>query len=130
MGKYKLLSEAEYQREWRKKNPEKAYQYSRTWRKKHRDKYNKSSRELNRRKRTEIRRLLGDSCTICGYKPKKEQKNLSCHEIYGKTHKDNPWYIFNNIKDFILMCKRCHKTLHVYHLYKTKMEKLEKLLKD
>jgi len=130
LGKYKLLNDKEYQREWYQKNKDKAKQYQKTYREKHRDKYNKSNREQSRKKRAEIRQMLGNSCTLCGWIPKKGQKNLSCHEIHGKTHKDNPYYIIKNIKNFIPLCKHCHKTLHLYHRYKTKIEELEKLLKD
>jgi len=125
------------QRRWQKENRDKCREYQRRYRAKHRGRYNKYSREKNKQLRQRIRNILGNKCVVCGYTPlpissKKKFKGarLSCHEIHGRPHKDNPWYILNNIGDFILICEFCHRALHLYHRYKNKIEELEKYLED
>jgi len=117
-------------REHYKNNLELMRNRARKYREENREKWTKMMRESQRRKRKQVEELLGDSCTICGLKPKKGQRGLTTHEIHGKPHIPSPYFVFKNSENFVMMCILCHKALHRYHQYKTKMEELEKLLKD
>ena len=120
------LGKEEYnrrQREWNKRNPEKQLERDRNYRNKHRQKYNEARLNQIKRKWIEVMTILGDVCSICKHKGK---RRVSCHEIYGKPHKGNPWYVLKHIERFIPLCDTCHKSVHRYHEYKKEIEELEK----
>lgn len=64
---------------------------------------NKRKEKLYRK----IIKLLGSKCTICS-----STKNIVFHEIHGRPHPFNVYYISNHIEDFIPMCRKCHNLLH------------------
>jgi len=95
-----------------------------------RENYNKYRLQQYHKVREKIEGLLGNTCSICGYKPKKGQRRLQSHEIHGKKHESSVYYILSHIEDFVPLCKTCHQTVHFYHLYKKQFEKLEKILSE
>lgn len=115
------------QRKWFKENPKKRKEYDDRYRKRNRKKYNKRRRDQIRDKWNEVISILGDKCIVCGLKTR-SRRRVSFHEIHGKPHKTNPWYILKHIKDFVPVCESCHKTIHKYHKYKEKIEQLEKFI--
>lgn len=73
-------------------------------------------------------KLVGTKCIICGTK-----NNLHFHEIHGKDHARNIYYVINHPEDFIVICPAHHGILHFinkpmiyndYLRYKSKFDKL------
>jgi hypothetical protein len=57
-----------------------------------------------------IRKKLGNKCLFCGFES--IQRNVA-HEIHGKDHHTkSQYYILNNLKDFVPLCRYCHKSVH------------------
>lgn len=95
----------------------------RRYRKKHRKKYNERRRNQNIIIRKKLYQILGNKCIICGVTSNKP-KGIIFHEIHGKPHKDNPYYILNHIEDFVPLCKNCHSTYHRFIRYMDRFIKL------
>jgi hypothetical protein len=91
---------------WREQNPLKAKANLQKWRKK---------------LWTEIDRLLGTKCVICG------RKGTIRHEIHGKKHPNSLLYIIKHYKDFVRLCTLCHGSIH--HLRSASNPNLQKFLK-
>jgi len=154
MGKYRDLEKRrKYLKEWYQKNKEKILEQQRKYRETHPDKrtykdrksknpekFLKQRREYMSRYIQELRRrienLIGNKCILCG-----ENKKLCFHEIYGKNHYiicksysncTTLKYILKNIKDFVPLCRQCHKCLHLYKKIKNtkKFKELEQILSE
>lgn len=111
-------------REYNKKYPEKCRERERRYRVKHRKEYNERKTKQIKRKWKEVMDILGDKCMVCGRG--NVNRRVSFHEVHGREHKENPWYIFKHIGDFVPLCRFCHKALHRYHQYKEEIEELER----
>jgi hypothetical protein len=66
-------------------------------------------RNLRRRLliKNRIEEIIGKYCSICG------KDNECFHEIHGREHVHSYKYILDNINDFVPLCYKCHKGLHV-----------------
>jgi len=100
-------SQKKAMRKWREQNRKhlKEYEHNRYLNRKeiikeNRDRSEKECWEI-------INDALGISCLFC-----QSQKYLRCHEIHGKTHTISPWFIKNNLKDFVRLCHDCHRHVH------------------
>ena len=51
--------------------------------------YNEYRIQQYREVRKKVEELLGNICSICGYKPKEGQRKLQSHEIHGKKHENS-----------------------------------------
>lgn len=51
--------------------------------------------------------FLGSNCIFCGSK-----KRVCYHQIYGKRHIDNKYYILRHKENFVPLCFNCHTSLH------------------
>lgn len=81
--------------------------------KKYHDKHHKDIARKQAIIREEIRRLmiqiLGKTCVICG----SEDNKPLYHEKHGKKHNpSNQYYYKKHMKDFVPMCRSCHRALH------------------
>jgi predicted HNH restriction endonuclease len=87
-------------------------EYDRRYRERHRKRYNAKRRRQNRTIWEKVKSILGDSCCVCGTKPIEGKRRIGFHEIHGKSHKENPYYILKHLSDFVPLCHQCHKSLH------------------
>ena len=82
--------------------------------------YNIDTRKKVRQKSFDV---VGNSCVICGSK-----ENLILHEIHGKPHDaSNIYKTLNNSKDFVAVCFRHHRLIHLIATIKDDKE-LERVL--
>lgn len=103
-------------------------EYDKHWRNNHRKEYNSRRLRKNREMWGKIILILGDKCVGCGKQVKK--RRISFHEIYGKSHKENPYYVLKHIEDFLPLCSHCHSSLHTVARHKKLIELLMKILGD
>jgi len=82
----------------RRKNVEKYLKYHREY-----------QRKFKKRQNEKIKKILGDNCFFCGFKPK---RRISAHEIHGNKHSETSSYILNHIEDFVPLCSYCHRAVH------------------
>lgn len=96
----------------------------RKYRQAHKVELARKSRKYKRTRRLKCLRELGDKCIICG-----STKKIKFHEIYGKDHdKYEAWgYVLKHLKDFVPMCRDCHRALH--HLAKKRKMDMEEFLR-
>ena len=67
---------------------------------------------------------IGSQCILCNSK-----RNLLSHEIYGKEHPSSLYYLIENSKDFVKLCRGCHRALHIVAEPSFNLEKFLELLK-
>lgn len=98
----------------------------RIWRRKNRNKENEYNRNFRKKRYVKARKLIGDTCIICGSKDK-----IKFHEIYGKSHYgyETSCYILNHKEDFIPLCRDCHRAIHQLAGKQIKLKKLLELLR-
>jgi len=96
----------------------------------------KRQHELQQEYRRKAFSIIGDRCIICDSKNRTKSigkhRNTHCfHEIYGKSHKTNSMsYILKYPKRFVLVCRQCHKWIHVLmDVFNLNWEEI-KLLRD
>ena len=80
---------------------------------KFRDKRSMNRYLKNRRFRikSEILKILGNKCLLC-----QTSKSLRFHNKSFKNHNNtSPDYILRNIKEFTVLCQRCHAGVHFLH---------------
>ena len=94
-------------KKYRDKNKEKIRAYQKQYRKKNRESIRQRNREYVKKLKRQIDQILGTKCVICG-----STERLRCHEIYGKPHIYNLYYVINHSEDFVRMCEFCHKFVH------------------
>jgi len=96
----------------------KCKEYGKNYRNCHRKKYNIARLKKSKKTWQKIMDITGDKCIACGkQKPipqylSGQKRRISFHEIHGKKHKDNPWYILKHLEDFVPLCQSCHTSLH------------------
>lgn len=95
-----------YAKDYRNKNINKVLENGQNW------------RDKNKIKKIE---LIGNKCIICGSK-----NYVDYHEIHGKKHTPSLLYYIKHFKDFIPLCRDCHKSLH--GLMRLNDEELNKIL--
>ena len=69
-----------------------------------------------------LRELIGDTCILCHEvsnpknrrKPKKPD-NIIFHEIHWKEHSHTRSYYYDHPKDFVPVCRECHRMIHILH---------------
>jgi len=122
----------EYHKEYRRKHPEKIREIEKRYKENHREEYKRRQRKYegerrrkypekailsalkqNQKMREKINMILGKKCIICNFESEEGQKNLICHEIYGREHERGYYYILNHIDDFVRICKFCHRAIHI-----------------
>lgn len=110
------LHRKEYMRKHHRDNRERV--------KKHRKKYEK---KRHTKSRVKLLVLIGDKCIICNTK-----YNIEFHEKYFREYNrgSRNLYKLKNYKDFIPMCSRHHKILHIIrNITDLDYDKLKQLLK-
>lgn len=67
-----------------------------------------------KKKRIKTYFKLGGACALCGKEHDVERtKSYNFHEIYGREHISNPYKVYNNSDDFIILCAgSCHNYVH------------------
>lgn len=68
----------------------------------------------NRIHKQELREQLGDKCFLCGFKGYYGDR-MTLHEIHFKKHPIRLWYYEKHIEDFVLLCFKCHQSVHWLH---------------
>ena len=104
-------------KEYRLKNQEKTNEYSKNYMRKKRKNMDPISKarlqkeytKMETETKVKIKSLFGESCVLCG-----NINSLYKHEIYGKRHKIAPGYYINHSSDFVLLCRECHNTVHLF----------------
>lgn len=84
--------------------------YIKPWRKKHPEKVKQYNKEYKARWRNLVLYRLGERCVICNRT--NTQSQLIAHEIHGKPHNRSYKRIFNQLEDYVLLCRPHHASIH------------------
>jgi len=95
-------------------------------------KYNHAHPEVHRRawqklwKKFQIERdkIFGTNCSLCNGRTKR----MCLHEIHGKSHLRNPYFILKHKEDFQILCWKCHQMVHRFLDKKVNLEKFLELV--
>lgn len=101
-----------------KKQDRKAVQAK--WKKENAEKCNIYSKKYKSLVKEQVKKLVGDSCSLCG------NKIVLFHEKYYRPHPPNPtslFYVRKHSDDFIPLCRKCHVLIHyLYSLFGIRFE--------
>jgi len=116
-------------REYYQKNREKILEQCVKYHQKNKAKRNEQTREWKRKLREQLKLEIGSICAICSEIPKipiYHKKDFKSHIGLKSEHsgESNPKYILDNSKDFIPLCRNCHKTIHRFKRYQKEFERL------
>jgi hypothetical protein len=99
---------AEYQRNWRKRNPDKARESSRRWYQNNKDRYRKYAATAKEKVVRKVEALLGSKCVCCG-----SQENLTIDHIkpeVTKRGRKTPHYdVVKHPEKYQMLCYSCNR---------------------
>lgn len=95
---------------WYEKNKNRLNKKKRERRKMDKEYRNRLQKQARRRYSVGMKKVMKElkgRCVFC-----KSIKKLRVHEIHGLEHDRSPYYILNHLKDFALLCYKCHWGVH------------------
>lgn len=66
------------------------------------------ARTLNDSNHQKVNVILGEFCSVCN----NSKGRIHCHEIHGKKHVLDLYYVLTHPKDFKRLCHSCHAVVH------------------
>ena len=73
------------------------------------EKYKPRRKELYHQLRTRLHTVLGDTCVLCKTpRVTAKGRTVEYHEIHGKEHGKNYYFVLAHREDFVPLCTRCH----------------------